>query len=53
MRSLLVTLAKRYIEKREREVGRPLTAGERNRLALLFASPLILFALFCFHMAWR
>ena len=53
MRSLIVMLARRYIAKRERELGRPLTSGERNRLALLFASPLLLCALFCFYMAWR
>ena len=53
MRALILMLARRYIEKRERELGRRLTDGERNRLALLFATPLILFALFCFYMAWR
>jgi hypothetical protein len=53
MRALFIMLARRYIEKRERELGRPLTEGERNRVALLFASPLLLFALFCFYMAWR
>lgn len=53
MRFLGVLLGRFLLARKEEELGRPLTDGERNRIALLAALPFLLFALFCFYMAHR
>ncbi|MFO0664246.1 MAG: hypothetical protein U0174_09850 [Polyangiaceae bacterium] len=45
-------LAQLFIRKREEELGRPLQSSERNGVALVAALPFLLFAAFCFYMAY-
>ena len=41
-----------FIRHREKSLGRPLTSGERNTIVFVSVTPLILFAAFCFYMAY-
>lgn len=51
IKAFLVERGLRKIAADEESLGRPLTEGERLKVGLLMASPLILFSLFAFWKA--